>query len=191
MSNNIIAHLVGIKKIYNHYTEHSLGLQFNILQPKKGGYLHSIKEWWQKRSGIQYVGCTILEFMAHDEKYYKLAVVSNNQTSLRFSYDGFLNFTFNHFKNVSRAALFTEDFQLIEHYVFPYDSRGKALTVIPQNAFPKPTFDYPEEELLTSDEINNSEDNGENNEEESTQNTNNGLPVVELSRPNDEETANS
>ena len=35
---------------------------------------------------------------------------------------------------VKRAALFTEDYKLIEHYVFPAISGGKVMTVIPLGA---------------------------------------------------------
>ena len=39
---------------------------------------------------------------------------------------------------MKRAALFTEAYELIEHYVFPAISGGKVMTVIPAGAAAKP-----------------------------------------------------
>jgi len=51
-----------------------------------------------------------------------------------------LNFAFYASRNVTRAALFTQDLQLVEHYVLPTMSGGKVMTVKPHDAATKPTF---------------------------------------------------
>ena len=42
------------------------------------------------------------------------------------------------FSQVNRAALFTADWELIEHYVFPKISGGKIMTVTPPSAGTRP-----------------------------------------------------
>ena len=58
-------------------------------------------------------------------------------TDVRIDHDTFV-FTFIGANEISRAALFTEDMELIEHYVFPAISGGKVMTVKPAGAAPKP-----------------------------------------------------
>ena len=52
-------------------------------------------------------------------------------TNIRIDHDGSFGFSFYGINEVRRAALFTEDFELIEHYVFPSISGGKIMTVTP------------------------------------------------------------
>jgi hypothetical protein len=64
---------------------------------------------------------------------------------VRIDHDGKFNFTFYGAKNVSRAALFTRDLVLIEHYVLPTISGGKVMTVKPQGSSEKPKGPEPKE----------------------------------------------
>ena len=59
-------------------------------------------------------------------------------TNLRIDHDGSFNFTFIGINEVARAALFTESYELIEHYVFPRISGGKVMTVTPAGAANRP-----------------------------------------------------
>ena len=59
-------------------------------------------------------------------------------TNLRIDHDGAFNFNFYGINEVRRGALFTEAYEIIEHYVFPVISGGRVMTVIPPGAAAKP-----------------------------------------------------
>jgi len=126
--------LNGVKDVTKH-----TGKELLLTRPKRGGDTHKIKEWWHGTNGVQYVDCTIFDVTAKGEKM-KLAVASTNGTFVRIDHDGELNFAFYASRNVTRAALFTQDLQLVEHYVLPTMSGGKVMTVKPHDAATKPTF---------------------------------------------------
>ena len=124
--------LTGVKNVSKH-----TGKELLLTRPKRGGDTHKIKEWWHGNTGSQYVDCSIFSVTVNDETY-KLAVATGDRTSIRIDHDGNLNFAFYASRGVSRAALFTADFVLIEHYVLPAMSGGKVMTVKPQGASEKP-----------------------------------------------------
>ena len=124
--------LTGVKDVSKH-----TGKELLLTRPKRGGDTHKVKEWWHTTNGVQYVDCTIFDVTANGEVL-KLAVASNNGTYVRIDHDGKFNFTFYGARNVSRAALFTRDLVLIEHYVLPTISGGKVMTVKPQGSSEKP-----------------------------------------------------
>ena len=124
--------LTGVKNVSKH-----TGKEMLLTRPKRGGDTHKIKEWWHATNGVQYVDCTIFQVTANGE-ILKLAVASGNGTHVRIDHDGRLNFAFYGAKGVTRAALFTRDLELIEHYVLPTMSGGKVMTVKPQGASDKP-----------------------------------------------------
>ena len=124
--------LTGVKNVSKH-----TGKELLLTRPKRGGDTHKIKEWWHATNGVQYVDCTIFQVTANGE-ILKLAVASGNGTHVRIDHDGKLNFAFYGAKGVTRAALFTRDLELIEHYVLPTMSGGKVMTVKPQGASDKP-----------------------------------------------------
>ena len=68
----------------------------------------------------------------------KLAIDSNMSTNLRIDHDGSFGFDFFGPNEVRRAALFTDSYEIIEHYVFPVISGGKVMTVTPAGAAAKP-----------------------------------------------------
>lgn len=125
--------LKGVKSIKNH-----TGDELRLAIPKRGGDTFKLKEWWGGRGAKQYAACTVFDVTTAAGNA-KLAIDSSTGTDLKIIHDGALGFTFGIFNEVKRAALFTEDFQLIEHYVFPHLSRGPVMTVVPANAAPKPT----------------------------------------------------
>ena len=59
---------------------------------------------------------------------------------VRIDHDGSFGFTFIGANTLSRGALFTDTFELIEHYVFPSISGGKVMTVTPPDAASRPTL---------------------------------------------------
>ena len=126
--------LTGVKDVQKH-----TGKELLLTRPKRGGDTHKIKEWWHGTNGVQYVDCTIFDVTAKGEKM-KLAVASTNGTFIRIDHDGELNFSFYSSRNVTRAALFTQELQLVEHYVLPTISGGKVMTVKPHGAAAKPVF---------------------------------------------------
>jgi hypothetical protein len=126
--------LNGVKDVQKH-----TGKELLLTRPKRGGDTHKIKEWWHGTNGVQYVDCTIFDVTTKSEKM-KLAVASTNGSFVRIDHDGELNFSFYSSRNVTRAALFTQDLQLVEHYVLPSMSGGKVMTVKPHDAVTKPSF---------------------------------------------------
>jgi len=125
--------LTGVKDVKKH-----TGTEMLLTRPKRGGDTHSLKEWW-KGGGVStcYVECSVFNVTVGTDTV-KLVLDSNNSTNVRIDHDGSFGFTFYGANEVSRAALFTDSFVLIEHYVFPAISGGKVMTVTPAGAAPKP-----------------------------------------------------
>jgi hypothetical protein len=109
------------------------------LQSSKNGSGSPIKKWWAVNAGsVQYVSCALFKVTV-DGNSVLLAVDASSLSTVRIDHDGKFNFNFYICKGVNRAALLTEDRQVIEHYVFPKISGGKIMTVIPPNAPERPT----------------------------------------------------
>jgi hypothetical protein len=110
-----------------------------LTRPKRGGDTHSLKEWW-KGGGVStcYVECSVFDVTVSGNTC-KLIIDSNASTNVRIDHDGAFGFTFYGANEVSRAALFTDAYAIIEHYVFPAISGGKVMTVTPAGAAPKPS----------------------------------------------------
>ena len=107
--------------------------------PKRGGDVFSLKRWWVANGvSTTYTNATVFD-VTTGAGTVKLAVESNMSTNLRIDHDGSFNFTFYGINEVGRAALFTSDFELIEHYVFPTISGGKVMTVTPTGGGSRPT----------------------------------------------------
>jgi hypothetical protein len=124
--------LTGVKHIKKH-----TGTEMRLARPKRGGDTHKIKEWWHTSSSKQYQACTVFDVTVGIGSC-KLVVDSSLSTNLRIDLDGDFNFSFYIMNEVNRAALFNQDFELIEHYVFPKISGGKVMTVIPDGAASRP-----------------------------------------------------
>ena len=124
--------LKGVRDVSKH-----AGTEMLLTRPKRGGDTHLVKEWW-KSGGVStcYVNCTIFDVTVSGDTV-KLVLDTNMSTDVRIDHDTFV-FTFIGANEISRAALFTEDMELIEHYVFPAISGGKVMTVKPAGAAPKP-----------------------------------------------------
>ena len=125
--------LKGEKSVSRH-----TGTEMVLTRPKRGGDTHLVKEWW-KNGGVStcYVNCTIFDVTVGGDVT-KLVLDTSPSTDIRIDHDGAFGFTFIGINEVRRAALFTADMQLIEHYVFPAISGGKVMTVTPAGAPNKP-----------------------------------------------------
>ena len=125
--------LTGVKDVKKH-----TGTEMLLTRPKRGGDTHSVKEWW-KGGGVStcYVECSVIDVTVGGDTC-KLVIDSNMSTNVRIDHDGAFNFTFLGANEVSRAALFTSTYEIIEHYVFPAISGGKVMTVTPAGAASKP-----------------------------------------------------
>ena len=131
MSDSLV--LTGVKDIKKH-----TGTEMVRLTPSGGGDVFRLKEWWnQGGSHTTYTDATLFS-VTNGAKSVKLAVASNTSTNLRIDVDGNFNFTFYTFNEVQRAALYTDDLELIEQYVFPSISGGKTMTVIYPGAPSRP-----------------------------------------------------
>ena len=131
--------LAGVKDVKKH-----TGTEMLLTRPKRGGDTHSIKEWWKPGSvSTCYVQCTVFDITTPAGTV-KLALDTNMSTNVRIEHDGAFGFTFVVPNEVRRGALYTEDMQLIEHYVFPSISGGKVMTVTPAGAADRPSVVPPE-----------------------------------------------
>jgi hypothetical protein len=124
--------LTGVKDVKKH-----TGSEMLLRRPKRGGDTHMIKEWWNDRNGKQYCTCTVFDVTVGPDTV-KLALKSSMSTNVRIDHDGSFGFNFYGSNEIERACLFTEDLEVIEHYVFPRISGGKVMTVTPADAAPKP-----------------------------------------------------
>ena len=126
--------LTGVKDVKKH-----TGTEMLLTRPKRGGDTHSVKEWW-KGGGVStcYAECTIFAVTAGASTV-KLVLDTNMSTNVRIDHDGSFGFEFFGPNEIRRGALYTEDMQLIEHYVFPAISGGKVMTVTPPGGAVRPT----------------------------------------------------
>ena len=124
--------LTGVKDVKKHTGDEML-----LTRPKRGGDSHPVKQWWKDGVSTVYATCTVFDVTVGGDTV-KLVLDTNRSTNVRIDHDGAFNFTFIRPNEIKRAALFTEAFEIIEHYVFPSISGGKVMTVIPANAEPKP-----------------------------------------------------
>ena len=126
--------LTGVKDIKKH-----TGTEMLRLNPKGGGDTFQLKRWWVE-GGIStvYEDATVFN-VSTGAGTVKLALATSMSTNVRIDHDGSFNFTFIGVNELSRAALFTDTFELIEHYVFPSISGGKVMTVTPAGGASRPT----------------------------------------------------
>jgi hypothetical protein len=131
MSDSLV--LTGVKDVRK-----QTGTEMLRLNPKGGGDTFHLKRWWVE-GGVStvYVDATVFD-VTTGVGTVKLALDTNMSTNVRIDHDGSFNFVFIGANEVSRAALFTSDMELIEHYVFPAISGGKIMTVTPASGAVRP-----------------------------------------------------
>ena len=126
--------LTGVKDIKKH-----TGTEMLRLNPKGGGDTFQLKRWWVE-GGVStvYEDATVFDVTTGDGTV-KLALATSMSTNVRIDHDGSFNFAFYSVNELSRAALYTDTFELIEHYVFPSISGGKVMTVTPAGGASRPS----------------------------------------------------
>ena len=131
--------LKGVKDVRRH-----TGTEMQLVIPKRGGNVHQIKRWWQKGVSTVYAGCTVFDVITTGGLI-KLVVATGKSESptVRIDHDGDGKFTFSQINELERAALFTANFELIEHYIFPSIAGGSIVTVKPADSADRPSAGPP------------------------------------------------
>ena len=127
--------LTGVKDVRKH-----TGTEMVRRNPTGGGDTFLLKRWWVG-NGVStcYEPCTIFS-VTTDAGTVRLALATRSEGSrVRIDHDGSFNFSFYGAGEISRAALFTDTLELIEHYVFPSISGGKVMTVTPADSASRPS----------------------------------------------------
>lgn len=136
MSDSLV--LKGLKDVRKH-----TGSEMLLMNPKRGGNSYPVKKWWATNSNQTiYVGCSVFKVTQGGNSVY-LAIDTAEMSTIRVDSDASFAFKFFINKEVSRAALFTDGWELIEHYVFPKISGGKVMTVVPAGAASRPSAGPP------------------------------------------------
>ena len=136
MSDSLV--LTGVKDVRKH-----TGTEMLRRNPKGGGDTFHLKRWWVE-GGVStvYIDATVFD-VTTGAGTVKLALATSMSTNVRIDHDGSFNFTFIGVNELSRAALYTDTFELIEHYVFPSISGGKVMTVTPPGGASRPSAGPP------------------------------------------------
>jgi len=131
--------LVGVKDVRKHS-----GTEMQLINPRRGGDTHQIREWWRNSVNTTYTTCTLFKVTGTDGSVYLALPTGKFEGSeVKIIHDGNLNFTFVGINELDRAALFTENMEIIEHYIFPSISGGKIVTVTPAGAADRPSAPPP------------------------------------------------
>ena len=123
--------LTGTRQVTKH-----TGTEMVRLDSKRGGNTWQLPRWWAKGNGVVYTDCTVFKVTAGGNSVY-LALEASPSVNIRIDHDAF-EFSFYGINEASRAALYTDAWELIEHYVFPRISGGKVMTVVPADGAAKP-----------------------------------------------------
>ena len=121
MSDSLV--LTGVKDVRK-----QTGSEMLRLNPKSGD-IFKLKRWWVEGGSSTVYVDSVVFCITTSAGTVKLALAASMSTNARIDHDGSFNFTFTGVNNLSRAALYTDSFDLIEHYVFPAISGGKVMTV--------------------------------------------------------------
>ena len=132
MSDSLV--LKGLKDVRKH-----TGSEMLLMNPKRGGNSYPVKKWWALNANqTTYVGCSVFKVTQGGNSVY-LAVDTAEMSTIRIDSDAGFLFKFYSPKQCFRAALFTDGWELIEHYLFPKISGGKIMTVTPAGGGSRPT----------------------------------------------------
>ena len=125
--------LTGVKQVTKH-----TGTEMTRIDAKRGGNTHMLSRWWTQGNGAVYVACTVFKVEAGGATGYLAVEATGEGVSMKIIHDGSFNFEFQYLNEVSRAALYNDSMELVEHYVFPKVSGGKVMTVTPAGAADRP-----------------------------------------------------
>ena len=130
--------LKGVKDVRKH-----TGSEMLLMRPKRGGDTHQIKRWWTPGTkSTVYVACSLFKVTQGTAVVY-LAIDTNEMSAIRVDLDTNFEFKFFGIAQIERAALFDEQMNLIEHYLFPKISGGKNVTVTPPGGASRPGASAP------------------------------------------------
>ena len=136
MSDSLV--LKGLKDVRKH-----TGSEMLLMIPKRGGDSYPVKKWWATNaSQTIYVGCSVFKVTQGGTSVY-LAIDTGEMTTIRVDSEAAYVFNFSNIHQIGRAALFTDGWELIEHYAFPKISGGKIMTVTPPGGASRPVAPAP------------------------------------------------
>ena len=131
MSDSLV--LKGLKDVRKH-----TGSEMLLMNPKRGGNSYPVKKWWAMNAAqTTYVGCSVFKVSQAGSSVY-LAIDTGEMTTIRVDSEAAFVFNFYNIHQIGRAALFTDSWELIEHYAFPKISGGKIMTVTPPGGASRP-----------------------------------------------------
>ena len=120
--------LTGVRQVTKHTGDEMVRLDY-----PRGGNTWQIKRWWVQGNGAVYEDCTVFKVTGGAGTGY-LALLASPSVNVRIDHDGSFGFNFYQINELARAALYTENWELVEHYVMPRISGGKVMTVTPADA---------------------------------------------------------
>ena len=136
MSDSLV--LKGLKDVRKH-----TGSEMLLMNPKRGGNSYPVKKWWATNAGqTTYVGCAVFKVTQAGKSVY-LAIDVAEFSTIRIDSAADFSLKFYAINQINRAALYTTEWELIEHYVFPKISGGKIMTVTPSGSPVRPSSDSP------------------------------------------------
>jgi hypothetical protein len=137
MSDSLV--LKGVKAVTKH-----TGSEMLLRNPKRSAEgVWNLKRWWiNGGKSTLYTKSAVFD-VTTSAGTCKLAVEVGPTSIIRIDHDGSFNFAFYGAKGIDHVALFTENFELIEHYVFPRQSGGQIMTVTPAGAPVRPATPTP------------------------------------------------
>lgn len=126
--------LKGVKDVCN-----QTGSDFLLRRPKGGGDQWQIKRWWVN-GGVStlYASCTVFDIAGM-----KLVIDTQRSSRVKLVYDG-TDIKFFGVRDINHAALMTENFEVIEHYVMPKLAGGAVMIVTPADGADRPGTGEPE-----------------------------------------------
>ena len=131
--------LKGVKDVRKH-----TGTEMQLVNPRRGGNTHQIKQWWRNGVNTPYCACTLFRVTtSNGTVYLALETAKSERSTVKIRHDGDGNFTFSSISQLKRAALYTDTRELIEHYVFPSIAGGPIMTVTPPGAANRPSAPAP------------------------------------------------
>ena len=115
------------------------GTEMVRLDDKRGGNTWQLPRWWVNGgNGTVYVASTVFKVTAGGGTGYLAMAATSESGRVKIVHDGSFNFDFQYMSEVSRGALFDENMELVEHYVFPKISGGKTMVVTPAGGAARP-----------------------------------------------------
>ena len=127
--------LKGVHEVRKH-----TGDEMTLVRPRRSANAqHQLKRWWiNGQVSTLYTSATVFDVTTAGGTV-KLAIQTSPASVIRIDHDGSGAFDFYGVTGVDYAALFTENFELIEYYVMPRLAGGQVMTVTPADAAELPS----------------------------------------------------